>query len=98
MIEEHKALASKGAELVEFRLDYMRNRPDIGRLLKDRPTPVVVTCRRKTDRGRWNGTEDQRLAILREAIIAGGKFRRSRRRHRRFHSPLWQNQTHRQLP
>jgi len=74
MIEEHTALAAKGAELVEFRLDYMRNRPDIGRLLKDRPTPVVVTCRRKTDRGRWNGTEEQRLAILREAIIAGAEY------------------------
>ncbi|MEY3174227.1 MAG: Shikimate dehydrogenase [Planctomycetota bacterium] len=74
MIEEHRALAAKGAELVEFRLDYMRNRPDIGRLLKDRPTPVVVTCRRKADRGRWNGSEEQRLAILREAIIAGAEF------------------------
>ena len=52
----------------------MRKRPDIGLLLKDRPTPVVVTCRRRTDRGRWFGTEEQRLSILREAIIAGAEY------------------------
>ena len=74
MMEEHKALAEKGAELVELRVDFMRKRPDIGRLLKDRPTPVVVTCRRKMDRGRWFGTEEQRLAILREAIIGGAEY------------------------
>lgn len=73
-MEEHRALAEKGAELVELRVDYMRKRPDIGLLLKNRPTPVVVTCRRRTDRGRWFGTEEQRLAILREAIIAGAEY------------------------
>ena len=73
-MEEHRALAEKGAELVELRVDYMRKKPDMGLLLKDRPTPVVVTCRRRSDRGRWFGTEEQRLAILREAIIAGAEY------------------------
>jgi 3-dehydroquinate dehydratase/shikimate dehydrogenase len=74
MIEEHQALAAKGAELIELRVDFMRKKPDIGRLLKDRPTPVVVTCRRKIDRGRWFGTEEQRLSVLREAIIGGAEY------------------------
>ena len=74
MLEEHQYLAEKGAELVELRLDFMRRRPDLGVLLKDRPTPVVVTCRRRSDRGRWMGTEDQRLALLREAIIGGAEY------------------------
>lgn len=74
IMEEHKALATKGAELVELRLDYMRKKPDVGLLLKERPTPVVVTCRRRSDRGRWFGTEEQRLAILREAIITGAEY------------------------
>jgi 3-dehydroquinate dehydratase/shikimate dehydrogenase len=74
MMEEHQALAEKGAELVELRVDFMRKRPDLGRLLKDRPTPVLVTCRRRSDRGRWFGTEDQRLTLLREAIIAGAEY------------------------
>ncbi|MEZ6040394.1 MAG: shikimate dehydrogenase [Planctomycetaceae bacterium] len=30
--------------------------------------------RRREDRGRWFGTEEQRLAILREAIIAGAEY------------------------
>jgi 3-dehydroquinate dehydratase/shikimate dehydrogenase len=72
--EEHLALAQNGAELVELRLDYMRKRPDVGLLLKDRPTPVVVTIRRRQDRGRWFGTEEQRQAILREAIIGGAEY------------------------
>ncbi len=74
MREEHQHLAEKGAELVELRVDWMRKRPDIGRLLQDRPTPVVVTCRRHADRGRWTGSEDQRLTLLREAIIAGAEY------------------------
>ncbi len=74
IMEEHNALAAKGAELVELRLDYMRKKPDVGVLLKERPTPVVVTCRRRSDRGRWFGTEDQRLSILREAIITGAEY------------------------
>lgn len=71
---EHRDLAERGAELVELRLDYMRKRPDLGRLLRDRPTPVVITCRRREDRGRWAGTEDQRRALLREAIISGAEY------------------------
>ena len=73
-LDGHRQLAEQKAELVELRVDWMRRRPDIGRLLKDRPTPVVVTCRRKEDRGLWTGTEDQRRAVLREAIIGGAEY------------------------
>lgn len=74
VLEEYRYLAEIGAELVELRIDFMRRRPDVGLLLKDRPTPVVVTCRRREDRGRFQGPEDQRLALLREAIIAGADY------------------------
>lgn len=73
-ISEHKHLAEQGAELVELRIDWMRKRPDVGLLMRDRPTPVVVTCRRREDRGRWRGAEDIRQAILREAIISGAEY------------------------
>lgn len=73
-LQGHQELADQNAELVELRVDWLRKRPDIGRLLKDRPTPVVVTCRRREDRGRWSGDEDQRRALLREAIIAGAEY------------------------
>lgn len=67
---EHRALAEKGAELVELRLDWIARPADVNRLIKDRPTPVVITCRRPEDKGRWSRSEEQRLAVLRTAIVA----------------------------
>lgn len=71
---EHQALAQKGAELVEFRLDYLSHLPDLGRLLKDRPTPVVITIRRAEDKGRWRDSEEQRQTLLRQAIVQGVEY------------------------
>ena len=69
MIAEHRALAERGAELVELRLDWLSHSPDLSRLLKDRPTPVVITCRRDCDKGRWRGSEEQRQTLIRSAIV-----------------------------
>ncbi|HEY2253704.1 MAG TPA: shikimate dehydrogenase [Planctomycetaceae bacterium] len=74
MIAEHKALAERGAQLVELRLDWLSHLPDIGRMLADRPTPVVVTCRRARDKGLWKWTEEQRLMVLRSAIVSGAEY------------------------
>ncbi|MEX1228737.1 MAG: shikimate dehydrogenase [Planctomycetaceae bacterium] len=71
---EHKALAERGAELVELRLDWLSRPPDLKRLLADRPTPVVVTCRRLKDKGKWRYDENQRQTLLRAAIIAGAEY------------------------
>ncbi len=71
MIAEHQALAQRGAELVELRLDWLSKSPDLNRLLADRPTPVVITCRRPIDGGRSKMPEDQRLTVLRQAIVSG---------------------------
>lgn len=74
MRAEHEALGKAGAELVELRLDWLKQIPDISLLLKHRPTPTVVTCRRAEDRGKWKGTEEQRLTLLRSAIVDGVEF------------------------
>jgi len=71
---EHQALANAGAKLVELRLDWLSRLPDLNRLIADRPTPVIITCRRAEDRGRWRGTEDQRQTLLRSAIVAGVEY------------------------
>jgi 3-dehydroquinate dehydratase/shikimate dehydrogenase len=71
MIAEHQALAEKGAQLVELRLDWLSKTPELNRLIDKRPTPVVITCRRPQDGGRAKMTEDQRQTILRQAIVAG---------------------------
>ncbi len=74
MLAEHEALAERGAELVELRLDWLSHSPDLGRLLKDRPTPVVVTCRRPRDKGLWKQSEDQRQTLLRAAMVSGAEY------------------------
>lgn len=71
MIAEHQNLVSRGARLVELRLDWLNRTPDLGKLLNDRPGPVVVTCRRPEDGGRWKNPEDQRRTLLRQAIVSG---------------------------
>lgn len=74
VVAEHQALAQRGAELVELRLDWLSKAPDLGRLLTQRPTPVVITCRRPADGGRWKETEDKRQALLRQAIVSGVEY------------------------
>ncbi len=74
MIAEHQFLAENGADLVELRLDYIGRTVDLSRLLKDRPCPVVVTCRRREDGGRWERSEAERRVLLRAAIADGVDF------------------------
>jgi len=73
-IAEHQQAAELGAKLVELRLDYIGRSIDLSRLLKNRPTPVVLTCRRKEDGGRWERTEEERLMLLRSAIAMGVEY------------------------
>jgi 3-dehydroquinate dehydratase / shikimate dehydrogenase len=74
MIAEQKHLVSQGAKLVELRLDYINGEVNLKRLLNDRPCPVVITCRRERDGGKWAGTEEQRLMLLRSAIAEGVEY------------------------
>jgi 3-dehydroquinate dehydratase/shikimate dehydrogenase len=74
VLTEHAQVAELGAKLVELRLDYIGRSIDLARLLKNRPTPVVVTCRRKEDGGRWERSEEERLMLLRSAIAMGIEY------------------------
>jgi len=74
MIAEHQNIAAHGVEIVELRLDYIRRPVDVKRLLADRPCPVVMTCRRPEDGGRWMKPEAERRAVLRTAIAEGADY------------------------
>lgn len=74
VIAEHKFLAEQGVGLVELRLDYIQGPVQVKRLLKDRPCPVIVTCRRAADGGRWEQSEEARLLVLRTAIVEGADY------------------------
>src|SRR5215213_960906 len=74
VIAEHRHLVSQGAKLVELRLDYINGEVNLKRLLVDRPSPVVITCRRERDGGKWTGSEEARLMLLRTAIAEGVEY------------------------
>jgi 3-dehydroquinate dehydratase / shikimate dehydrogenase len=74
VIAEHRHLVEQGAPLVELRLDYINGDVNVRRLITDRPGPVIVTCRRQADGGKFTGTEEQRLMYLRTAIAEGVEY------------------------
>ena len=74
MIAEHRHLVEQGARLVELRVDYLNADINIKRLVTDRPCPVVISCRRPEDGGKWSGTEEQRQMLLRTAITEGVEY------------------------
>jgi len=74
LMAEHRHLVDQGAELVELRLDYISGDVQLRRLLADRPCPVVVTCRRERDGGKWSGSEHDRIMLLRTAIAEQAEY------------------------
>ncbi|HZZ81906.1 MAG TPA: type I 3-dehydroquinate dehydratase [Gemmataceae bacterium] len=61
-------------DILEIRLDRFGKSPDIGELIHAKPRPVLMACRRPEDGGYWDGTEDERLAILRQCIISKADY------------------------
>src|SRR6201991_971786 len=74
LIAEHKHLAEQGCKLVELRLDFLVTPPNLKTLLAERPCPVIFTFRREKDGGRWLKSEEERLMLLRQAIVAGVEY------------------------
>lgn len=68
--EIHEA-AKRGARFLEIRLDFIARAPDLRRLLKDKPCPMIATVRRPQDGGRWGGNEDARRMLLKQCIVSG---------------------------
>ncbi len=60
-------------DVAELRLDYMEQ-PDVARLLRNKPCPVIVTNRPPREGGRWTGTEERRLELLAEADRLGADY------------------------
>jgi 3-dehydroquinate dehydratase type I len=61
------------ADLIELRVDYMRN-PELPHLLDGRRKPFIVTNRRREEGGRFQGDERARLRILEEAVGLGANY------------------------
>ena len=65
--------ANRLADLIELRMDYLRN-PSLEPLLEVGEKPLIVTNRRKEEGGRYIGDERRRLTILKEAAEQGVAF------------------------
>ncbi len=61
------------ADLVELRLDTVRD-PSAAAALAGRRKPVIVTCRHQAEGGFFKGSEEERRAILSEALALGAEF------------------------
>jgi 3-dehydroquinate dehydratase type I len=57
----------------EIRLDYLEQ-PDLKRLFRTHPGPVIATNRLKEEGGHWTGSEPERRALLRMALDLGADF------------------------
>ena len=57
----------------ELRLDYLEN-PDLPRLFRTHPGPVIATNRLAAEGGRWQGPEGERRRLLEEALDLGADF------------------------
>ena len=62
-----------GADMVELRLDTVRD-PDVAGALEGRRLPAIVTCRPTWEGGQFRGSEDERRAILRQALAHGAEY------------------------
>ncbi len=73
----HELLAARDAattgDLVELRLDGVQD-VDVAAALGGRRTPVVVTCRAAWEGGRFDGSEEERQAILLRALEGGAEY------------------------
>ena len=69
--------ASRQGDMVELCLDHLIKDPDVGDLLSGIDKPVIVSCRRLADGGYYQGEEEHRITLLRQAIVAGPAYQAS---------------------
>ena len=62
--------ASTLADVIELRLDFIKNF-DLKKLLAKKVKPVIVTNRKKEEGGKFQGSEEERVKSLLEAINLG---------------------------
>ncbi|MDZ4686085.1 MAG: type I 3-dehydroquinate dehydratase [Planctomycetaceae bacterium] len=66
--------AAGQCDLIELCLDRLLKEPDVKDLIEGAKKPILVSCRRHADGGAFKGTEDERLMLLRQAILANPAY------------------------
>jgi len=62
--------AANQCDLVEVCLDRLQKEPDVKDMISGSKKPILVSCRHPEEGGHFDGTEDERMALLRQAILA----------------------------
>jgi 3-dehydroquinate dehydratase/shikimate dehydrogenase len=66
--------AARQCDLLEVRLDRFGKAPELGELIARKPKPIIMSCRRASDGGYWDGSEQERLAILRQCVVSKADY------------------------
>ncbi len=66
--------AMLGADMIEVRLDKFEKDANLTELIAARRKPVLFSCRRPQDGGEWAGANDERLILLRSAVMAKADY------------------------
>ncbi|XWS42672.1 hypothetical protein CRYUN_Cryun16bG0034200 [Craigia yunnanensis] len=77
MVKDMHQAKAEGAQLVEIRLDYIKNfqpHQDIQIILKNKPLPVIIVYRPKWEGGQYEGDEHSRLEALHLATEMGADY------------------------
>jgi len=63
-----------GADLLEVRLDTLEKAPNFSDMIAAKRKPLLFSCRRPQDGGNWKGTEEERLVLLRQAVLSKADY------------------------
>lgn len=66
--------AQKYADFVEIWFDRFRSATEMKALMKASRKPVIAVCRGPVEKGSFEGTERERIALLEEAVHCGAAF------------------------
>ena len=66
--------AANQCDLVELCLDRLHKEPDVKEMIAGCKKPILISCRPPEEGGHFDGTEEERMILLRQAILAGPDY------------------------
>jgi len=67
VLQSAKKAIDLGADMVEFRIDALEHQDDVQQLIIDIDFPLIATNRLKSEGGFFEGSEEERIAVLAKA-------------------------------
>lgn len=67
-------IVKSDADIIEHRLDFMKQIGDLNQIYSMSEIPIIATCRSLEEGGRFHGNEQERINHILEAIKGGASF------------------------